>query len=325
MIRPFDLRDVPLIRRLSEQGIAMHSKAAFADGLSPLRDALLNIVSGDFPTFVYKAGDGGLDGFIQLHQQKEVESRAHLHYISPDATANTRAVETAWFALLDQAVQEAGRRGIHSVVAEVDEESDALPILRQAGFAVYTRQDIYRLVALPDTISSLPSLTMQQKSDDWDVQLLYANIVPRLVQIVNPDPPTSRHGSWVLREGGELTAFVHLHIGSAATWMRLFMHPDAISSADALLTAVLQLIPGKETHPVYASVRRYQGWQQTPLERIGFELVRSQAVMARHTTRQAKRQTGTSRQSRDGKRIPVSTPLSGKHTPFTTDADEPKR
>jgi len=323
MIRPFDLRDVPLIRRLSEQGTAMHSKAAFADGVSPLRDALLNIVNGDFPTFVYKAGDGGLDGFIQLHQQKEVENRAHLHYISPDATVNAHAVETAWFALLDQAMQEAGQRGIHSVVAEVDEESDALPILRQAGFAVYTRQDIYRLINLPETTSSLPSLTMQQKTDDWDVQLLYNNIVPRLVQIVNPDPPTSRHGSWVLREGGELTAFIHLHIGSAATWMRLFMHPDAISSADELLTAVLQLIPGKETHPLYASVRRYQGWQQTPLERIGFELVRSQAVMARHTTRQTKKQTGTLHQSRDGKRVPVSTPLSGKHLPFTTD-DESK-
>ena len=322
MIRPFDLRDLPLIRRLSEQGVAMHSKAAFADGVSPLRDALLNIVSGDFPTFVYKAGgDGGLDGFIQLHQEKGVKSRAYLHYISPDVTVNARAVETAWFALLDQAVQEAGRRGIHSVVAEVDEEADALPILRQAGFAVYTRQDIYRLMVLPDNISSLPALTMQQKTDDWDVQLLYSNIVPRLVQIANPDPPTSRHGSWVLREDGELTAFVHLHIGSAATWMRLFMHPDAISSADALLTAVLQLIPGKETHPVYASVRRYQGWQQAPLERIGFELVRSQAVMARHTTRQIKRQTGGLRTS-DGKRIPVSTPLSGDHSTFATDLDE---
>ncbi len=322
MIRPFDLRDVPLIRRLSEQGVAMHSKAAFADGVSPLRDALLNIVSSDFPTFVYKAGDGGLDGFIQLNMEKGVESRAHLHYISPDVTRNTRAIETAWFALLDQAVQEAGRRGIHSVVAEVDEESDALPILRQANFAIYTRQDIYRLMEWPENALSLPALTMQQKSDDWDVQLLYSNIVPRLVQIVNPDPPTSRHGSWVLRENGELTAFVHLHIGSAATWLRLFMHPDAISSADELLTAVLQLIPGKETHPVYASVRRYQGWQQAPLERIGFELVRSQAVMARHTTRQVKRQTGTLRQSRDGKRIPVSTPLSGDHAPFTADLDE---
>lgn len=322
MIRPFDLRDVALIRRLSEQGVAMHSKTALADGVSPLRDALLNIVSSDFPTFVYKSDDGGSDGFVQLHQEKGIENRAHLLYISPNITTKSHQIETVWLSLLDQAVQEAGRRGLHTVVAEVDETADALPILREAGFAVYTRQDIYQLMTLPDKpTSSMPALTMRQKSDDWDVQLLYSNIVPRLVQIVNPNPPTSRAGSWVLRENGELTAYIHLHVGSAATWMRLFMHPDAISSADELLTAVIQLIPGKETHPVYASVRRYQGWQQAPLERIGFARICSQAVMARHTTRQVKKQTGSLRQTRDGKRVSASAPLSGEHANFATEPD----
>ncbi len=303
MIRPFDLRDIPLIRRLSEHGIPMHSKAALADGVHPLRDALLNIVGGEFPTFICKSNDSGTDGFIQLHQEKGEEPRARLRYISP--SGDGKLIETIWFALLDRAVQEAGQQGIHTVIAEVEETAVALPILRQAGFAIYTRQDIYRLASLPDAPSApLPTLTMRQKSDDWDVQLLYANIVPRLVQMLNPDPPASRNGGWVLREGGELAAYVHLHAGSDATWIRLFIHPDVISSVDDLLTAVLQLVPGKETHPVYVGVRRYQGWQQAPLERAGFERVQSQAVMARHTTRQVKRQTGSLRQPSDGKPVP---------------------
>ena len=47
--------------------------------------------------------------------------------------------------LLDQAVSEVGKYGIHSLVAEVDENGPELPILRRAGFAVYTRQDIWVL------------------------------------------------------------------------------------------------------------------------------------------------------------------------------------
>ena len=47
--------------------------------------------------------------------------------------------------LLDQAVAEVGQNGIHSLVAEADESGPELPILRRAGFAVYTRQDIWLL------------------------------------------------------------------------------------------------------------------------------------------------------------------------------------
>jgi hypothetical protein len=53
--------------------------------------------------------------------------------------------ENAWLPLLDQAVIEAGQRGIHSLVAEVNEVSDELPVLRRAGFVVYTRQDVWVL------------------------------------------------------------------------------------------------------------------------------------------------------------------------------------
>jgi hypothetical protein len=49
-------------------------------------------------------------------------------------------------------VVEAGQRGIHSLVAEVDEVSDELPVLRRAGFVVYTRQDVW--VLAPATLFS---------------------------------------------------------------------------------------------------------------------------------------------------------------------------
>ena len=46
------------------------------------------------------------------------------------------------------------------------------------------------------SIRLLPYLS----SDDWDIQLLYANTAPRLVQLVEPLPPTDeRQGLGIKR------------------------------------------------------------------------------------------------------------------------------
>ncbi|MCZ7671229.1 MAG: hypothetical protein M5U34_30885 [Chloroflexi bacterium] len=82
---------------------------------------------------------------------------------------------------------------------------------------------------------------------------------------------------------GELVAFVHIHTGAIASWMRLFVHPNADSWAQDILTAVFRQIVPAITHPVYCCVRRYQSWLQGPLQRTGFSLAQSQAVMVKHT------------------------------------------
>ncbi len=43
-------------------------------------------------------------------------------------------------------------------------------------------------------------LQPRQTSDDWDIQLFYANTVPRLVQLVEPVPPLDKGNTWVLRD-----------------------------------------------------------------------------------------------------------------------------
>jgi hypothetical protein len=115
--------------------------------------------------------------------------------------------------------------------------------LRRAGFAVYMRQDVWVLAQAENSRSEMASLelTPYQKKDDWEVQLLYANTVPRLVQMVDPMPPTSEGEGWVLREAGELSAFVHLHQGDTATWLRLFIHPNAEAQADEIVASLLHL------------------------------------------------------------------------------------
>ena len=311
MIRPFDIRDLALVHRLREQGVSLHTKSALTDSLHPLRGAVVNmLVGGEFPTYVWKAEEGNAAGFIQLYVEESGQQARILYLSSTPNNSNGHSSEittevdehgnnkqpyldeNVWLPLLDKAVVEAGSRGIHSLVAEVNEVGSELPILRQAGFAVYTRQDIWVFTdheAIKQSKNAL-EMTPCGTGDEWDIQLLYANTVPRLVQLVEPIPPESQNNtSWVLRENGELAAYVTIHEGEAATWLGLFIHPNADARVDDIVTAALRIKRSRPALPVYCCIRRYQSWMQSALQRLGFAFWGSQAVMVKHTVQHTKK------------------------------------
>lgn len=258
---------------------------------------------GDFPTFVRKVDNGDGDGYIQLRLHA-ASPHAHVLFISPcdglveipdigdDEPSIGSEQAAVWLELLDDAVAEAGARGIHHVVAEIDEHAPGLPILRRAGFAVYTRQDIWgadKSRYRPQSKSKALTLEPRTPADDWDVQLLYANTVPRLVQLVEPIPPVGEGEDWILRNESEIGAVVHIHRGDLATWLRLFIHPDAEAVADGIVSRALALAFEKDAEQVYCCVRRYESWPSAVLERRGLTIIGSQAVMVRHTVHHASR------------------------------------
>jgi hypothetical protein len=317
MIRPFTLRDLALMSRLSETAVPFHTESALTNNPHPVRDALISMIGGDYPTLICKRDDLGTAGFIQLQVQEDMP-QAHIFFLgtklngrlTKNGDADEQSIkESIWLALLDQAVAEVGARGVYSLVAEVSELGDELPILRQAGFAVYTRQDIWMLDAFAANGRSPLTLHKRETEDDWDIQLLYANTVPRLVQLVEPVPPQTEGDGWVLREGSELTAFVHVKTGSVASWLRLFVHPNAESRADDILPAVLQQIIPSPARPVFCCVRRYQSWLQGPLARAGFTLEQSQAVMVKHTVNHQQKGLSGATAVIEAQGIPASSPM----------------
>lgn len=323
MVRPFDLRDLTLVRRLSERGVSLHTVSALADDLHPLRGALMSmLVGGEFPTFVWKADNGEGDGFIQLRVLSS-SPHAFVMYLSPAQELepegafgeNLAAVTTngaIWLALLDDAVAEIGQRGIQHIVAEVDELGPVLPLLRRAGFAVYTRQDIWMARAQdfrPAALVRTKDLTRRRSSDDWEIQLLYANTVPRLVQLVEPMPPLMEGENYVFRHDNELGAVVHVHRGSVATWLRFFIHPDAEAEAEGIVASAMELTFNKGSELVYCCVRRYESWLPVGLDRCGFTVCGSQAVMVRHTVHHAMRVQVEPVSVLDGQRVTASTPM----------------
>ncbi len=324
MVRPFDLRDLALIRRLGERGVSLHTVSALVENVHPLRGALISmLVGGEFPTFVWKPDNGEGDGFLQLRVSHS-GPQAFVLYISPrcdsanghdSANGNLDVGHStaggAWLALLDEAVAEIGRRGIHHLIAETDEHGPELPLLRRAGFAVYTRQDIWSVAAADYVPQGVAARKLQRRhaADDWDVQLLYANTVPRLVQLVEPTPLISEGENWVLRAGDELAAFVTLRQGPTAGWLRFFIHPDAESEADEIVSAALEVAFEREPERVYCCVRRYESWLPSALSRSGFTISASQAVMVRHTVHYASRPVPETAVALDGQRIPASSPM----------------
>ena len=324
MVRSFTLRDLALVRRLSEQGVSLHAESALADDLHPLRDALTSmVVGGKFPTFIFKSEEPEETGFIQLLLDED-QHHAHILYLSPAMERSGIEVDTgalaalsasgsgAWLALLDQAVAEVGRQGVQSLVAEIDEQGPELPVLRRAGFAVYTRQDIWLFDGRTDgldrsesTIQLLPYLS----SDDWDIQLLYANTVPRLVQLVEPLPPLMTGDGWVLRDDqNDLAAFIHVHEGSAATWLRFFIHPNAEADASEIVKTALQIEVERGKESIYCCVRRYEGWLRAALERTGFHIWGSQAVLVKHTVYHSRQTEPQKSVNLKNSGIPVTSP-----------------
>jgi hypothetical protein len=322
MVRPFTLRDLALVRRLSEQGLSLHAESALADNLQPLRGALVGMVARrDSPTLIWKSEDKESAGFIQILLEED-RQHAHILYLSPDLAQHNNidspgsdtidGNESIWLSLLDHAVSEVGKYGVHSLVAEVDENGPELPILRRAGFAVYARQDIWALdgdASVIDKTDATYKLRPRLEKDDWDIQLLYANTVPRLVQLVEPIPPISDGSTWVQRdEKNELAAFVQIHEGSVATWMRFFIHPSAESDSADILKSALLVKKQNFSRPVYLCLRRYEGWVSSVLQDTGFTKWGSQAVLVKHTVQHTKREMPKAAANLEG--IPVSAPYS---------------
>lgn len=299
MIRSFTLRDIPLVHRLGDQGTLFHTRSALTKEVWPLREALVNMfIGGQHPTYIWKDDDGSAVGFAQLQQESD-ESTAHILCLGSAFTvveseagdSNEINTENLWIAFLEALIKEAGGRGIHNLIAEVDELGDELPVLRHAGFAVYTRQDIWKLPILPKRWVSPLSFKKATAEDEWDISLLYRNVVPRLIQLVEPPPSGDvvLNDVWLMREEGELSSFVVFTKGSAGTWIRVFVHPNSNARSEDIFRAAVSVYPPENGHPFYVCVRRYQSWLQSGLNEVGFEKTGSQAMMVRHTVHHTKR------------------------------------
>jgi hypothetical protein len=177
---------------------------------------------------------------------------------------------------------EAGKRGAHILTAEVDESSRLFQTMRTAGFAVYARQETWRRVPGQGPISDeIAPLHEETDTDAMDIQLLYANIVPRLVQHIAV--PSSESAGLVYRQGDRILGYVAVTEGKYGIYLVPFLHPDILfQEVSAILAGAVARCSRADKVPVYVCMRRYQDWLEETLNGLSFERCAEQAVMVRH-------------------------------------------
>jgi hypothetical protein len=109
--------------------------------------------------------------------------------------------------------------------------------------------------------------------------MLYANLVPALVQQAEAPPRRNGRG-WVLSQQGELLGYLNVDRGPLGTWVQPYLHPAA-EPVEQLLQAFLTGVEARPGRPLYLVVRSYQGWLNDILERLGLQPAADQAVMVR--------------------------------------------
>ena len=285
MIRPFDLRDVPLVAQLENQGTSLNAELALTRKPRPLQSALASFfLLHTFGTRTYVCRDDQADRFEGLVQIRPRQSAplGRVVFVAPALSSSERA-EEMWVRMLESASLEAAKMGLHHLVAEAPEDGAEIEPLRRAGFAVYLRQDILRLDPSRRPASMEGGLRPRADVDTWAIQQLYYNTAPRLAQFAEGVPP-GRSGArgYVYAEKGELVAYVEVRRGSHGAWFNLLIHPDAESRAGRILHAGLAELGAGWDKPIFCGVRRYQEWLHRPLDALGFEPFGSSVLMVKH-------------------------------------------
>jgi len=276
------LTDLPVLHRMSDSVLPLHAELRCTlppgSALSLMPPVILR--QRGVYTLVGRAYRQTLAGQYRL---KPDDHLAQVLALSP--RLDEGASDSALLHLIDALTADAGRRGAHMLAGEVDEGSPLFCTLRQAGFAVYARQELYYApspLALRPVDPLVGTLEAETDADAMDVQLLYANIVPRLVQPIAV--PSSDSTGLVYRHNGHIMGYLALSVGKGGVYVLPFLHPDVPgrTAAAVLYAAVSRMSERGSRQPVYVCVRRYQDWLEEPLRVLGMERVAEQAVMVRH-------------------------------------------
>ncbi len=279
MIRSFDLRDIPTLRRYQEHGLFLDSIPTLTKGPAAVfRGAMLSplsVATGVF-TSVCQEEDG--QGRLLVGQVVHATGSpfAHFTFLAPEEAVDSPALPM----LVEDLVKRVGERGAHNLTAEVEEKSEAFAALKRAGFSIYARQRIWRVSEARTANGAKSAWRAAISRGEIPVRRLYNEVVPALVQQVEPAPWDDDLHGMVHYEGDELLAFVDVIKGPRGMWAQPFIHPE-MEDAEAHFAQLLGQLGPRSSRPAYFCLRSYQSWLAAPLEELGAEAGPSQAVMVK--------------------------------------------
>lgn len=274
--RPFDWRDLSLLHRFREDSLFLDSTLVLKSGpvFAPASALLTALVPG-LGVATWIGTDPGATLLGQVTHSAGQPS-AHLSFLSPRTAVDSPGLP----GLLDHLAAQVSERGALHLLADVEEDVQGFAALRSAGFGIYARQRIWRLVEGKDEQIMPGVRSFRPGKDHASVRFLYFNLVPGLVQQVESLSANQLQGL-VYYQGNELLAFIELKYGPSGIWAQPFIHPDAEQVVEGIMR-MLKNLPFRAGRPVYVCVRSYQSWLEPVVGKLGAELYARQAVMVRH-------------------------------------------
>ncbi|GAB4498974.1 MAG: hypothetical protein OHK0052_13190 [Anaerolineales bacterium] len=275
-VRYFDWRDLPDLHRSRADTLFLDSALLYTRGALQIFGALLASVFPHVGIHTAVVPQKGLPSLFGQLIHDSTEPAARLSFLAPlSALPNPRLG-----LLLDFLMQQAGASGALRVLAEVDERTPAFEGLRENGFAVYTRQQVWRLPEFAESKQAMQHWRVASGRDVFAIRTLYHNLVPALVQQVEWLSLNAPRGL-VFYQQDELLAYVALKYGIYGIWAQPYLHPN-VDVAAINLFSLLQNLPSRHNRPVYVCVSAYQSWMGAVLEDFGALAGPRQALMARH-------------------------------------------
>jgi hypothetical protein len=276
-IRPFEWHDLPALHSYRNDCVFLDSTRVLSRGpIYVPTGALLSMLSPatGLYTYAYQATEPERQIYFGQVSYSEGNHSARMTFLAPGYALDT----TLLTPLIENLVVPVAERGAMHLVAEAEDPSSALGVLRQAGFGIYARQRIWRLRSAEGEMQPGLWRTATHR-DEAAIRFLYANLVPGLVQQVETLSEGRLRGL-VFYRGSELLAFVDIISGMSGVYAVPVVHPDAETIAEQLVR-VLQHLPSWRSRPVYIAVRSYQSWMENLLYRLGADPGPQQAVMVK--------------------------------------------
>lgn len=277
MIREFDWRDLGVVHRLAPKGLCLHAETGLTRGVNSAVAAVKAYVAPGhgMTTLVARAGNQEHEMFAQFRVGPQ-GTWAQIHYIAPRPRPDD---QDDWVEMLEYMLRQSAERGAAFLVAQVDDETTEYEVFRRVRFTNYTHQLVWRYAGPVQTEAPAGTPDLQPVTDDHQlgVNLLFQQIVPKLVQQVHPTPQADDGYVWI--DEGEVSAFFDVVRGPLGVWVRPYVHPQAQPALDGLLQALLHAL--HQEGPIYVGYHSYQGGLQGALEAQRFEPWASQVLMVK--------------------------------------------
>lgn len=270
-IRPLDLLDLPSLYRYRGESVNLDTARLLTRGNPLGAVGMLAYMNPRRHVYTAVSDEDGLTLLGGVTHTRG-ETFAKLLYLAPAS----RIDHPAMSALIEQLAAEAGAWGAFHVLAEVDEASRALPVLRRAGFSVYAWQRMWDVSAAAAGNSANPWRRVESVNLP-SVQSLYHEIVPPLLQPVESMP--RRAAGFICTDG--MRCYVSSSTGMVGIVLTPLIHPEA-SGVGPKIASLIHHLPNRGGRPVYICVRSFQAWLEPVLEDLGATVTSRQAVMVKH-------------------------------------------